>query len=1190
MNSIDTLKPNLFQNNQLPLGELSSDSFEDFVYQSLVLLGNQKEFQMLSGRQPSGDEGFDCTAKKTSNNELVCIQCKRYNSTLYTGTVVEEIVKVALNGVLNKSIPKYHYIITSGTVSKKLREELRQDDYTDLKAACKKLFDEKKLQLTLIEQVEKLAIDPYDTICNYLDSLHDLIIWSGTDLQNELVVIWSQLHDILEKHFSLAVVFKEHPRPDFNLSDYINKKQSKNQKLIPLQFQQAPLPNNLTVEGNRNSIEGLVWSINDAISSLKEDKNILISSLGGSGKSSTLSIIENELINSLNDIQFLPIRINLRNYSRNTLKQKIEQELNINYGSWRSLPFKFIFLFDGLDEMLQHDTQAFIDEISAVINGYSFILATRSTGLNIETVMPFLDYCISIQPLSYRSAFQIAEKTFQGEELEVFYDVYRQRLSSIGFNFLSLPFFLSMTIEFYKKNKNIPDKIEDILENWIQSKIKNDAPKVRDTQNKLNQLSPQYIEQAFSLILYKSKIEKNLFSIPKNRFHEIIMECYNELSSSNSYITNYLNMHEFISMISHYEIFILENNSHYATPHPIISDYLIAKVFAENWKSHLDTFLFNSFYDIWLYTSNFINEEEREEYLASLLSFNLILAAKVSKNFGKEFIDKAENIILENEQSEKVLKRSEAIYALGILGTDACLERLRSKENCKDEHHFFQRRQSLAKHGDKQTLHEILKENEQQAQAPIRISGGTYSLWFNSPPAVITDIARSRLSSWLQNKNIPLCFCLETIELFGDSYDREILVSVIENTKVRKEFDRACMALSVINRDLLVIKLKTLINEKHFSSHLAKKVLLFHGIKVDISEEFDYFIEQCHKSEAELVDMQHGLMELCTFIENFELIELQTETLIETYKSLKFRDDFYIYYLIWGIASKSQIDYFLPIVELAFSRNNLEEINQTISYLITRDELDISDELSKKIDDYFSHVKEESYGIKLNYAKYYLKFDQNEIAHKILSECIEKLLLELSPETITYEEYKFSFGSTDRVFNFFAIGKDIKFDDFIDLKLLLIDTKHTKNYDEIKTTVLSKIDITKMENYAYRIKDDEVKKYVFDYLLKTHLILNPIEIITHYLPIFLSHHMFYDTIQIVCEDNWNDELSSIFLSSFLNHQWDPISAQMFEKYIDFYAQILTEEQLQKFEQQRDKPISSLVSRIYKIWLEHNGLS
>lgn len=1190
MKITENFKPFLYQNNQLPLGELSSDAFEDFIYQSLSLLGEQKNFKMQSGRQPSGDEGFDCTAKNTTDKELVCIQCKRYNSTLYTGTVVEEIVKVALHGVLDNSIPKYHYIITSGTVGAQLRKELRQAGYTDLKAASKKLIDEKKLQLTLIEKAKSQNIEPYEAICSYLDSLNDLIVWSGIDFQNELVVIWSKLDNILEKHFSLAVVFKEHPRPDFNLSDYINKKQNINQKLIPLQFQQASLPNNLTIVGNINSIEGLVWTINDVILSLKENKNILISSLGGSGKSSTLSIIENELINSLNDIQFLPIRINLRNYSRNTLKQKIDQELNINYGSWKSLPFKFIFLFDGLDEMLQHDTQAFIDEMNTVIYGYSFILTTRSTGLNIETILPSLNYSISIQPLSYRCAFQIAEKTFQGKELQTFYDEYRNRLSSIGFSFLSLPFSLSLTIDFYKKNKNIPDRIEDILEYWIESKIKNDATKIKDTTNKVNQIPKQYVEQAYSLILYKSKIEKKLFSIPKDSFHEIIMDCYNDLSSSNSYITNSLNINEFVSMISHYEVFILEENSHYSTPHPIISDYLIAKLFAKSWQNHLGVSLVNSFYDIWLYSSNFINEEEREEFLTTLLSFNLILGARVSKKFGGKFVETTEKVILENEQSEKVLKRSEAIYALGILGTENCLERLRSTTDYIDVHHPGQRLRSLAINGDKKTLYKILVKEEHMAQVPMKVSGGTYEIWFKSPPSIITDIARSRLNKWMSDKRTPLCFSLETIELFGDSYDLEILIIVIENTKIQKEFYKACIALSVIKQDLLVNKLKILIDEKHHSSHWAKQVLLFHGIKSNIDDEFDYFIEQCHKPEAELVELRHRLMELIEFIKKFELTQLQMKTLIDTYKSLKFPHDFYIYWFIWEIASESKTNFFLPVVELTFSRNYLEEINQAMFYLTSREELNIDDELSRKIDDYFSYVEEESYGIKLNYAKYYLKLDNNGAVTQIISETVEKLLANLSPEKITHDQYSYSNFLTTRVFDFFNLDENITFDDSTALKLLLIDTNHTPENDKIKKVVLDKIEITKIEDYANRIKDHEVKKYVSDYLLKNHYTLNPVKLITEYLPTFLSHHMFYDTIQIVCKDNWSDDLSYMFLSSFVNHRWDEISVQMFEKYTDFYSLILTKPQLTRFEQQRDKPINPLVIRIYKIWMENNGLN
>lgn len=290
------------------------------------------------------------------------------------------------------------------------------------------------------------------------------------------------------------------------------------------------------------------------------------------------------------------------------------------------------------------------------------------------------------------------------------------------------------------------------------------------------------------------------------------------------------------------------------------------------------------------------------------------------------------------------------------------------------------------------------------------------------------------------------------------------------------------------------------------------------------------------------------------------------------------------------MASESKTNFFLPVVELTFSRNYLEEINQAMFYLTSREELNIDDELSRKIDDYFSYVEEESYGIKLNYAKYYLKLDNNGAVTQIISETVEKLLANLSPEKITHDQYSYSNFLTTRVFDFFNLDENITFDDSTVLKLLLIDTNPTPENDKIKKVVLDKIEITKIEDYANRIKDHEVKKYVSDYLLKNHYTLNPVKLITEYLPTFLSHHMFYDTIQIVCKDNWSDDLSYMFLSSFVNHRWDEISVQMFEKYTDFYSLILTKPQLTRFEQQRDKPINPLVIRIYKIWMENNGLN
>jgi hypothetical protein len=75
---VPTNKPNLYRGNTVPLYQLSADDFEDFTSQALNVIGPRKGFEIVSGRQPARDEGFDCTGKNLSDGHTICIQCKRY--------------------------------------------------------------------------------------------------------------------------------------------------------------------------------------------------------------------------------------------------------------------------------------------------------------------------------------------------------------------------------------------------------------------------------------------------------------------------------------------------------------------------------------------------------------------------------------------------------------------------------------------------------------------------------------------------------------------------------------------------------------------------------------------------------------------------------------------------------------------------------------------------------------------------------------------------------------------------------------------------------------------------------------------------------------------------------------------------------------------------------------------------------
>lgn len=1183
--------PPLYRGHRIPLTTLSAASFEDFIYQVLLLLGKRKDFQMQSGPQPAGDQGFDCTAKTTSGS-LVCIQCKRYTGTLYTQTVAEEIIKVALDGALNGSTPKQHYIITCGTVAEKLRKQLRQPNYSDLKDKCKDLLKHADFK-SLVKKAKDNAVSPFETIVQYLDSLDNLFVWSGLDFENEISVIWSKLTDILEKHFSLEVAFKEHPRPDFDISNYIDAIDINTAHLVPLQYRQSKLPNKLSYHGGLEDHKERIFSNSDLIDQLKQEKKIIISSQGGSGKSSVLSIIESELVQSNEDIEFLPIKIDLRSYSRNTLSHRIKQKLGINYGSWKSLPFNFIFLFDALDEMLQHDTQAFIDELQKETHGYGFVLTLRDTGLNIETLLNSISFCVSILPLSYRSAFEIARKTLDESTLNNFYNEYRDRLGSIGFDFLSSPFSLNLTFQYYKNNKKIPHKIEELLENWVESKINNDARKITNTSNKINKIPANFIQESFSLILYKSRVEKNLTSISEEKYHEVLMDSYDELESTKSYISRYLNFDEFVAMIPHYEILTLGSDGFYSTPHLIISDYLISKRFSSNWRKHSEKYSINSFQDIWYFSSNYISQKDRIDFTQSILSFNLVLAAEVSKRLGGECLIIAENEILRNEQSEKIITRAQAVSALGILGTDVSLDRLRSNSGFLDVHHSWQRLRSLAAHGDKNVLRKILKEKEKEAQSPVKFSGGSYDIWFAAPPMVLTNIARSRLSNWLLDKTLPLCMCLEIIELYGDIYDTETLLKIINETKVEKELYRAAQAMFSIDCDMLIEHLRETIEKGHHFSYPIKKILLELGIKVNIDEEFNFLIAQSEKQESEISGHSHTffLDNLVSFLKNFDLTKEQAELLANTYSSLNFNQDLYYYDLLWSLASSMQLEEYIPIAKLAFKNKISDEVHRAINYLSHIDASKVDSEFSKAIDYYYFEIEEECYGTKSYFSKYYLKQGKKSRAYKIISESIARILSETNPGTVTRDEY-ISCGDLWKINAFLdiSIANDLSFPLSISLKFILLDTSTSHNdAKKIKAIILSKINADDIENYLQSITNEIVRFYASAYLLENNLLSNQTKWVKVYLSELLANHMYHSVIEKVFDRIWNDELASFFLRSFLEHKWDRVSAQMIDRLTDFFADKLTKEQLQKFENDRKKPINKLIERIYSIWLEYNDL-
>ena len=1188
-------KPTLYQGHPIPLQALTPDAFEDFTYQALSLLGKKQGFEMKSGRQPSGDQGYDCTARTEKDQHLVCIQCKKYESALSINKVAEEIIKVSFDKAFNGSDPRQHYIITSGDVSGPLRKAERQSNYDDLKQECNKIIVKGKFQPALLEKARKQNLDPKQIITDYFDTLDSLKIWSGTDFKNELITIWSELSDIIDSHFTTEKILKDCPTPNFDLSAYLKKTTLTEENLTPLSYTSTRLPSKLTTDNELIDFGNRVLSMSDLVELLKLGKRVAISSPGGSGKSSTLSLIKNKLNPYESDIEYLPVQLKLRSYSRNTLNHMIEKELGIQFGSWKSLPFKFVFLLDGLDEMLQCDTQAFFDDLENTLNNYSYIITLRDKGLSADTNSKSIDCCLSIQPLSYRAALNIARSILETHELDLFYEQYRSRLGSVNFDFFSSPFVLSRSIHYYKKNKILPTSTEEILEDWILGKLDKDQSRVTASDLKSNQLPKTKVIDAFSTVLYNANFEHGVSSIPEDSYSDLMLKCHEELVTTNPYISKALNFTEFLSLITDYEVLYKGTDNHYSTPHLIISDYLASKTLAKKWRDHQASEFNNSHYDIWLYSSNFILESEKSDFIKTIFKFDISLAARVARKFQGIYLDSVEQDILDLEKSGKVLTRSSAIYALGILATENSLQRLRSRQGYVDPEHPHQRTKALALSGDEATLLSILTENEMYAQGPGKISGGNYELWFRSPPTVITNIARECINKWRDRGQPGLCMSLRTLALFGDTFDREALSFVLEHTDHSGEFYDASDALFEIDREFAGKALIKISEEDTKFSYHAKKVLARKGIEFNADREFNYFIEASNESEEYLAqdNIVYSLYQLVDLLKTTHLDTHKTDTLISVYNRLNFRKDFYFYRLIWSLGRSGNSGGLLPLVEQAYSRNDPEEINLAIGYISNFPYMDISEKLMLDIDQYFDNLNGESDGIFCQYVELYYKTKPKSLVLGLIKEKQSQLLKNLAPETISVEEY--NYGSPLKYSLLFQLLSICSSDDIClaeedSYKLILINTDHSEAKNKhAKLTVLNRLPKKNLDQYVNRVSDSEVRKRIVSYMLSNDLASEPVSLIEEYFPAYLSHHLFYTAITSVCSRHWNDRLASIFLSQFCHFNWHPHLAELFTQNTNLYLELFTKEQLESFENARTAPINRFVERTYRVFLESKSL-
>lgn len=1159
-------KPNLYRGKPLPLSQLTSDEFENFVYSILSIIGKHQQFRVENGGQKSGDEGYDCTARSTLDNSLICIQCKRYSSALGADTIAEEVVKVALNGFLNNDTPSKHLTITSGTVTGSVRKMLRQKDFNDLKSKCLEKLSIRRYEKQCQSVLERGG-DPDDIIKEFIDAAK-IVVWSANDFECEMTIVWSEIVPLLDRFFAVEVLIHEYPRAKFDIHEYYARVKSKADIGIELNIRKSALPENIIDnlkchQHDINSIFNYSDFINALPTILPRNGRFFIICPGGGGKTYLQKYIQKKIIED-NASSYLPVYIELSVYEKNNLDKLINSALGISQGDWNSLPSEFLFLFDGLDEMQETHVPAFVHEMQSLSLSYPCIITVRDTGLRVPTVIDDINGVACIEPLSYRQIVNLAQQFLPKELLTSFYADLHQIINNPAASFLRLPYGMVNTLVFYKAHKMLPVRFSQILEVAIENKITKDRSRVTTKNIDLNKLDNETIRAIMMALVYHARVVLTSHILSAKALSSCVFKINDYLKEGGVFFS-FNSMSHFLEFISKFEILKKTNEGYVFTEHKILLDYFLSNKLKNNWHDITDEQFRIISRDTWFFVSESILPEEKILFCDFVLRNDMVIGAVICKNIGGQSLNIAEKMILEKEQSDIIIERSAAIIALGILSTPKAIARLRSNNNAIDYQHLRQRRSSLIVSGDIILLKEAVKEASSTMQF-AKLSGGDYQLWYKAPVSIIMKIARDEVHEWRKDNNNFLCLALDTLRLYGDESDIENLQRVVYGTNSLKDLYSALHAIREINESVLISTVKFALNQQEHFIFYLKKILHELNEPIDFTDEVKSFMALvlCETSYQNL-DMRLIEQVIATLKKWSGTISFENE-LFRAYKYGKQPAEFLGYNYLWSLASAYHFKSFEKEAIEIIRNNRLEFIMPALRFIDELPIQNIKNYISEINTFYLKHIVtgHTLAGVEMSLIILMDKCDNN-ISLGWLKIYLNDAIMKQNNNS----EMSFNIKNTLALAGMMelVLKYTLELEREIVDKIILLDARSfpsVGDYQPKMLSLLSDDDVTTLFHKVAKHSDGNIIVAFIEKILiaKKHL-LNKSLIIPH-IPLLFSHHMYFATLYDLLSLYWDDEVESVFLDTFFKTPLDQINAQMFEKYISQYGQLLSVHRLEEY--------------------------
>lgn len=396
----------------------------------------------------------------------------------------------------------------------------------------------------------------------------------------------------------------------------------------PVDFYDSYLP--LTLKSKTKVVR-----MHSPVTVLDEFSKLAVLGAAGSGKTTLLRFLT---LQCIEEEYGIPVYIELRNFSDEKLSFEEFVATSITNSADTSKALfssgKFVFVFDGFDEINYKEGRDIIFQIENFISKYNenkFVISSRP-GTNIESLSQF--YVFDLCPLNWNDITLYVDRLELPNKMKkILFQSFDK--DEIFFSYLTNPLFLSLYINYLHihSTQNIPNNKSVFFRNILDTLFSqhDSVSKLGFVRNKLSGLNKDELESVATLLAFRAVVTSTS-SFSKDHLYKEL-----ELIKRN---TGFVFENENIIYDLTITVNILiSNNGYYNFPHILFLEYLaslfISRVSLEK-KSNVYKQFLNS--DKIVMNSSFINFLYELDYLSFSRNF---LIPSLEMNLNRDFFSKS---------------------------------------------------------------------------------------------------------------------------------------------------------------------------------------------------------------------------------------------------------------------------------------------------------------------------------------------------------------------------------------------------------------------------------------------------------------------------------------------------------------------------------------------------------------------